>query len=107
MRKNKNYVERKNSGTIIFNYPRDRYVLDLTGLPFYIDINDVHKYIPNIIDHFSKVCKSYLLKNKEAINIINCIEDYINIYGPPKSIGTYNGREFKNKLLFDYMIKKI
>jgi len=59
--------------TIIFNYPKDRYVFDLTDLTFYIDINDAHKYILNIIDHFSKLCKSYLLKNKTALNIIKCI----------------------------------
>ena len=60
----------------------------------------------SIIAHFSKLCKSYLLKNKTAFNIIKCIEDFIEIYGPQKSIGTDNGREFKNKLLSDFMNKR-
>ena len=99
-------IKRNIEKTIIFNYPKDRYVLDLTDLPFYIDINDAHKYILNIIDHFFKLCRSYLLRNKTAFNIIKCIEDFIEIYGPPKSIGTDNRREFKNKLLSDFMNKR-
>ena len=57
----------------------------------------------DIIDHFSKLCKSYLLKNKEAFGILQCLKNFISIYGAPRSIGTDNGREFKNKLFNDYM----
>ena len=91
---------------IIYFEPKNIiYFLDLTDLPFYIDVNDAHKYILNIIDHFSKLCKSYLLK-KTTFNNITCIEDFIEIYSPPKSIGTDNEREFKNKLLLDFMNKR-
>ena len=89
---------------IIFNNPRDRYVVDISDLPYFIDVNDNKKYILNICDHFSKMAKGYLLSNKKAINILSCIEDFIRLYGKPKSIGSDNGREFKNKIINDYMI---
>ena len=101
--KNINFYKRESCKTIIFDYPKDRYVLDLTDLPLYIDIQDECKYLLNIIDHFSKLCKSYLLKNKEAFGILQCLKNFISIYGAPRSIGTDNGREFKNKLFNDYM----
>ena len=104
--KNSKFFKREKCKTIIFDNPKDRYVLDITELPVNIDINDEYKYLLNIIDHFSKLCKSYLLKNKEAFGILQCIKDYINIYGKPHSIGTDNGREFKNKLINDYMNEK-
>ena len=47
-----------------------------------------------------------MLKNKTTFNIITCIEDFMEIYDPPKSIGTDNGREFKNKLLSNFMNKR-
>ena len=97
------FYKRENSKTIIFDFPKDRYVLDLTELPFHLDIQDEYKYLLNIIDHFSKLCKSYLLKNKEAFGILQCVKNFISIYGIPRSIGTDNGREFKNKLFNDYM----
>ena len=101
--KNANFYKRESCKTIVFDYPRDRYVLDLTDLPFNIDLQDKFKYLLNIIDHFSKLCKSYLLKNKEAFGILQCVKNFISIYGLPRSIGTDNGREFKNKLFTDYM----
>lgn len=41
--------------------------------------------------------KSYLLKNKQEIGILNSLIYFINIYGLFKSIGIENVREFKNK----------
>ena len=37
--KNANFYKKEASKTIIFDYKRDRYVLDLTDLPFNIDIH--------------------------------------------------------------------
>lgn len=47
--KNKNYAKREASKPIIFNNPRDRYTLDLSELPYFIDSNDNKKYALNII----------------------------------------------------------
>lgn len=68
-------------------------------MPYFIDINNNNKYILNIIGHFSKICQSYILNNKKAYNILNCIEDFIKRFGKPKSIGSDNGRELKNILI--------
>lgn len=54
------FYKRESCKTIIFDNPKDRYVLDLTDLPYYIDTDDINKYLLNIIDHFSQLCKSYL-----------------------------------------------
>ena len=64
---------------------------------------DKYKYICNITDNFSKLTKSYLLFHKSALSIIPCVKDFLEIYGKPKSIGSDNGREFKNKMLTDYI----
>ena len=34
---------------------------------------------------------------------MKCVKNFISMYGLPRSIGTDNGREFKNKLFTDYM----
>ncbi len=46
----------------MFDFPKEIYILELTDLPYYIDINDKYKYkyLLNIIDDFSKLTKSYL-----------------------------------------------
>ena len=77
--------------------------MDITEIPLNLkDLNN-KKYILNIIDHFSKLCKSYLLEDKKSIGILNCFKQFILEFGIPLSVGTDNGREFKNKLLSDYM----
>ena len=103
---NKNFAKKVKAKTIIFDYPKDRYVLDITDLPFYIDIIDEFKCLLNIIDHFSKLCKSYLLKNKKAYNILNYLKDFIKIYGSHKSVGAVNEKEFKNKFFSDYYLSQ-
>ena len=103
MQKNKNFFKRPTSKVIIFEKPKDRYLIDLTEIPFEISKDLNYKFICNIIDHFSKMCKSYLINNKKALNILFCIEDFVKIYGKPLSFGSDNGREFKNKLINDYM----
>ena len=75
----------------------------MTEIPFEISKDCNYKFICNIIDHFSKICKSYLINNKKAVNILFCIEDFVKIYGKPISFGSDNGREFKNKIIIDYM----
>ena len=103
MQKNSNYYKRPPSKSIIFDEPKDRYVIDITELPTNFDNISNNKYLLNIIEHFSKLCKSYALKNKKSDIILNCLKDFIELYGMPKSIGTDNGREFKNIILKNYM----
>ena len=74
--KNFKFYKREKCKTIIFNFPKDRYIMDLTDLPYYIDMVDKYKYICNIINHFSKLTKSYLLFNKSVLSIITCVKDF-------------------------------
>ena len=106
LQKNRKFYKREPSKIILFERPKDRYLIDLTELPVEFKKANNCNYICNIIDHFSRLCKSYIIPNKKANIIINCIIDFINIYGVPLSITSDNGREFKNKTIIDFMIKK-
>ena len=69
------------------------------------EINDnkkLYKYILNIIDHYSKLVGSYLLKNKSANEVLFKINEFICHYGIPKILQTDHGKEFDNNLLKDY-----
>ena len=95
--KNRNFYKRAPSKIILFDKTKDRYLIDLTEIPFEISKNYNYIFICNIIGHFSKICKSYLINNKRAINILNCFEDFVKIYGKPLSVGSDNGRHLKIK----------
>ncbi len=88
---------------IISKGPRERFVVDLVDIDE--DINDskrTYKYILNIIDHYSKLVGSYLLKNKNANEVLMKINDFIGHYGTPKILQADHGKEFNNKILQDY-----
>ena len=89
----KNNLKKLPVKQILSNSPRERYVMDLMEIDAEIDdIYQKYNYILNIIDHFSKLCKSYALKNKKSDITLNCLKDFIELNGMPKSIGTDNGR---------------
>ena len=70
---------------IISKKNKERYVIDLTDITN--DINDEnynYKFILNIIDHYSKFCRSNLLKTKRVDEVLICINDFICRYGEPK-----------------------
>ena len=54
-------------------------------------------YQLNVIDHFSKYSKSYLLFNKNQQSILDKIKDFIDDYGSPIEFGFDNEGEFINK----------
>lgn len=37
---NKNYAKKQSSKPIIFEAPKDRYIIDLSDIPYFIDINN-------------------------------------------------------------------
>ena len=51
--KNKNFARKQPTKPIIFDAPKDRYILDLSDIPYFIDINNQKQYIFNIVEHFS------------------------------------------------------
>ena len=70
---------------IITKGPRERFVVDLVDINEEINDNKkLFKYILNIIDHYSKLVGSYLLKNKSANEVLLKINDFIGHYGSPK-----------------------
>ena len=83
--------------------PGERFVVDLVDIDE--DINDAkrtYKYILNIIDHYSKLVGSYLLKNKNANEVLIKINDFISHYETPKILQADHCKEFDNKLLKEY-----
>ena len=51
------------------NKPKERYIIDITYLPFEIYKNCKFRHILNYLDHFSKFLFSFLLENKTAKKI--------------------------------------
>ena len=87
---------------IIDNGPHYRYVADLWYLKGDIKEDTGYNYILDIIDHFSKWYNGYLLKTKNADEVLTKIEMYIENFGSCKILQVDNGTEFKNKLLETY-----
>lgn len=52
---------------ILFNNPRERYLVDLTETPDLIKNNTNFKYMIHVIDHYSKYLFGNLLKAKKLI----------------------------------------
>ena len=84
---------------IFSNGPHERYVTDLINVT-------TDKFIINIIDHYTKLVGFYLLVKKTAVNVLNCINNFISIYGEPNIIQCDNGLEYRNRLLDDYCLKR-
>ena len=59
---------------ILFDKPRQRYILDLSDLPALIKENTEYKYFMHIFDHYSKYLIGILLKDKKGETIINNLE---------------------------------
>ena len=87
---------------ILDNGPHYRYVADLWYLNQ--DIRDItdYNYVLDIIDHFSKWYYGYLLKTKEAEEVLKKIDTYMENFGKCKILQVDNGTEFKNKELERY-----
>ena len=92
---------------IIPKGPRERFATDLINVTS--DIDDKKKlcnFILNIIDHYWKLVGSYLLVNKTALSVLNCINNFISIYGVPNILQSDNGLEYKHHFLKDYCNNK-
>ena len=84
---------------IIDNGPHFRYVADIWHLNQDIKNITEYNYVLDIIDHFSKWYYGYLLKTKEAEEVLKKIEIYIENFGKCKILQVDNGKEFKNAIL--------
>ena len=92
----------KKTKIILDKEPHYRYVVDIWYLSDDIKSGIDYKYVLDIIDHFSKWYNGYLLKTKEAVEVLKKIELFIENFGKCKILQVDNGTEFKNKLLETY-----
>ena len=95
-------LKREPTKQIITYYPKQRYVMDITEVPDEL-ISDTRKYLFCIIDHFSKYGMAFIINNKEATTILKYLKIALEANGFPEEIGSDNGKEFKNKLIENYL----
>ena len=78
--------------------------MDITYLDknFYSNKTE-YKYIIDCMDHFSKFYWGFLIRDKTAETTLLKIKNFIGIFKKPKIIQTDNGKEFKNRLLENYL----
>lgn len=62
-------IKREPSKQILTYYPRQRYVMDLSELPYELNKSKTI-YLFCIIDHFSKYGMAFIIENKEANTIL-------------------------------------
>lgn len=85
-------------------------LIDMRSRPDIIDPNTIYNWILNCIDHFSKYCWAYPLKNKSANDVAVKLRVLFFTFGPPKILHSDNGREFvanvitELKILFPEMV---
>ena len=103
--KNIVFYKRIPTKQIIFNKPKERYVMDLTYLPIELCKKTKIKYLFNLIDHFSKFIISYPIENKNGKTIANKLEQCFKEFGVPNQIGSDNGSEFINKYVNNILTK--
>ena len=96
----------KKKKIILDEGPHFRYVADIWYLCNEIKAETGYNYVLDVIDHFSKWYNGYLLKTKEAKEVLKKIELFIENFGECKILQVDNGTEFKNNLLQTYCNNK-
>ena len=94
--KNSSIIKRPHIKQILFDKPRQRYILDLSELPALIKENTEFKYFMHIIDHYSIFLFGILLKDKKGDIILKNLEHLFLSTGFPLEICCDNGKEFHN-----------
>lgn len=101
--KKKKFYKREPSKKLIFTHSNERFLSDITELPFELTTDNNYKYLLNIIDHFSKYVWSYLLYNKKSETIYKLIKDNFEKNGFPEQFGIDNSTEFAKKKLKEFL----
>ena len=79
-----------------------RYVGDLADISYEFRKTNKFKYIFAIIDHFSKLEDSYLLKNKSANEVLNSLRIFSERYGLSNELSSDNEHEFVNSSIQNF-----
>ena len=94
--KNRSVIKRTYIKQILFERPRQLFIIDLTEFPFNISKNTKYKCFLLIIDHYSKYLFGELLCDKKADTIIEKLKNIFFTTGFPEEICSRNGKVFHN-----------
>ncbi len=56
-----------------------------------------YRYVPSVVDHFSRYVKFYPLESKHTYGVIQALAQYVTDFGAPHSIILDNGGEFTSQ----------
>ena len=89
---------------ILSYYQRERIEMDITYLAKLYPKNKFdYNYLLYVVDHFSIFTKAYLLKSKEANEVLKNLKSYINDFGKSTMIQTDNDSEFRANIIKNYL----
>lgn len=91
------------SRAIVASRVAERYQADLIDIRHYSAANDGYCWILNVLDVYSKYLMSIPLKNKTSEVVKTGFVQVFEVFGEPAELQTDNGREFKNRMLTDYL----
>ncbi|CAF1516025.1 unnamed protein product, partial [Didymodactylos carnosus] len=69
-------------------------LVDMRTRPDKVSENVVYNWILNCIDHYSKFCWAFPLKNKTAVDVSVKLRELFFTFDPPRLLHSDNGREF-------------
>ena len=84
--KNRAIIKKPFVKQILFDKPRQRYILDLSELPSLIKENTEFKYFMHVIDHYSNFLFGMLLKDKKGDTILINLEHLFLTTGFPTNM---------------------
>ena len=76
--------------------------MDLSELPKELNTNKM-SYLFSIIVQFSKFGMAFIVENKEATIILKYLKIALECNGYQEELGSDNGKEFKNKIIENYL----
>ena len=101
--KSKNFIKPVNKQILSYN-PLERVEMDVTYLnKLFPKIKSAFNYILCFVDHFSKFCKCYLLKNRSSVEVLDKIKKFIDEISKPDVLQSDSGGEFKAKKIINFL----
>ena len=95
-------MKREPTSQKIYKYPKKDILEIWQTYQYEFRKTNKFKYIFTIIDHFSKLADSYLLKNKSANEVLNSLKIFCEKYGFPNEFRSHNEHEFVNSSIQNF-----